>query len=156
MILVLTHLRSCASVFFSSMKRPSAQDVLKRPAAQEELGVLYSSHKPELTHQDFRNHVRTVLRSILPGKPFEVSFSDNSHEKDDFYNDRLQCISCQDCRWRGVAKYTPANGSVQIKGLPMERTGWQKHGFVGCTVVSQRCMFLTSLLVKPRGNVFHK
>ena len=27
---------SCASVFFSSMKRPSAQDVLKRPAAQEE------------------------------------------------------------------------------------------------------------------------
>eukprot|EP00435_Cladocopium_sp_Y103_P065458 s693_g27.t1 len=106
------------------MKRPAA---LKRPAAAEEakdvLGLLYSCHKPDLTQQDFRNHVRTVLRGFLPGKPFEVSFSDNSHVKDDFYNDRLQCLSCKDCEWRGVAKYRPGNGTLEIKGLPMERTG---------------------------------
>ena len=76
---------------------PSAQDVLKRPAAQEELGLSYSSHKPELTHQDFRNHVRTVLRGILPGKPFEVSFSANSHEKADFYNSHEKANSHKGC-----------------------------------------------------------
>ena len=74
--------------FFSSMKRPSAQDVLKRPAAQGELGLLYSFHKAELTHQDFRKHVRTVLRGILPGKPFEVSFRSFTHFSTLMYTQR--------------------------------------------------------------------
>ena len=82
------------------MKRPAAA---KRPAGADEakdvFGLLCSSHKPDLTQQDFRDHVRSVLRSLLPGKPFEDSFSDNSHEKDDFYNDRqyLQGLQVARC-----------------------------------------------------------